>query len=117
MQVANYQSETLEHPDLVRDAVLVSKRKKAFSEVLKADIHLQIISTERACPVPRAMISIDNIGMTAVCNHLGTACLKALPAGTYSIDIISAGYIAQTVVVNISDSADRNIKVKMISNI
>lgn len=117
MQVANYQSETLEHSDSVSDTVILSNRVKPFEEGVKADVTLQIISAERACPIAHAMISIDSIGMTAVCNHSGITCLKALPAGTYSIDIISAGYIAQTVIVNISDSVNRNLQVMMVSNI
>lgn len=117
MQVANYRSETLEHPDSVIDTVLLSERVELFKEGVKADVNLQIISAENSCPVSCAMVSIDSIGMTTVCNHLGKTCLKALPSGTYSIDIISVGYIAQTLAVTISDSADLNLKVVMISNI
>ncbi len=98
MQVANNQSETLEHSDSVSDTVLLSKKVKPLKEGVKADVNLQIVSAERACPVAHAMISI-------------------LPAGRYSIDIISAGYIAQTVLVNISDSVNRNLRVMMVSNI
>lgn len=117
MQVANNQSETLEHSDSVSDTVLLSKKVKPLKEGVKADVNLQIVSAERACPVAHAMISIDSMGINAVCNHSGMTTLKALPAGSYSIDIISAGYIAQTVLVNISDSVNRNLRVMMVSNI
>lgn len=117
MQVANYQFKTFEHPDSMSDTVLLSKKIIPFSEGVKADVNLQIISAERACPIAHAMIAIDSIGMTSVSDHLGKTCLKALPEGTYSIDIISPGYIAQTILVNISDHIDHNLKVVMISNI
>lgn len=117
MQDINSHSETFEHKDAPFDSGSVIERIRTVADSLKGELDLQVVCSERGYPVSNAMISIDSIGMTAVCDQLGRVCLNALPPGRYYIDVISAGYIAQSVLVSIQAAGAQKLLVKMISNI
>jgi hypothetical protein len=79
-------------------------------------LNLSVIHSENEQPISNALISIDSIGKTAVCNSYGELCINELSPGTYDIDIISPGFIAQRVSVLIPLDDSVEIEVKMTSN-
>jgi hypothetical protein len=79
-------------------------------------LNLSVIHSENDRPISNALISIDSIGKTAICNSDGELCINELMPGTYDIDIISPGFIAQRISVLILPYEAVEIEVKMISN-
>lgn len=84
---------------------------------LQSDLNINVTDSEKGRAVCKAMISIDSMNITGVCNHEGQVCINSVPFGTYLLDIISAGFIAQRIVVNIHNFEVHKVHVKMISNI
>jgi len=80
-------------------------------------LNLTVVDSASGRPVSHALISIDSIGKTAVCGHCGKVSLNDLNSGKYFVDIISPGFIAQTISLNIHDTGFYDFEVKMISNI
>ncbi len=81
-----------------------------------SSLNLSVIHSENECPISNALISIECIGKTAVCNAHGELCLTDLKPGKYDIDVICPGFIAQRVSILIPLEAPNPIRVKMISN-
>lgn len=117
MQNNNYHSEVLDDRNLLSDSSLILEKTKTETRSLKGVLDLHIVCAERGCPASNAMISIDSIGLTAVCDHEGKVCLSNLFPGRYNVDVICAGYIAHSVLVCIEESEVSNLHIKMISNI
>ena len=80
------------------------------------NLNLSVIHSENERPVGNALISIESIGKTAVCNREGEVCLTELKPGKYHIDVISPGFIAQRVSILIPIAEPAQIRVKMVSN-
>lgn len=80
-------------------------------------LNLSVVHFESGRPVSNALISIDSIGKTAVCGPSGKVCLNQLNPGKYLMDIISPGFIAQTISISIHVNGSYDLEVKMISNI
>ena len=87
------------------------------AERLQSDLKIIVTDSEKGRAVSKAMISIDSIRITGVCNQEGLACIPSVPFGTYHLDIISAGFIAQRIVAKIYTSEAQELHVRMISNI
>ncbi|WP_395627656.1 hypothetical protein [Daejeonella sp.] len=83
---------------------------------LLINLNLSVIHSENERPVSNALISIESIGKTAVCNCEGQVCISELKPGSYFIDIISPGFIAQRVSILVPIVDTFQIRVKMISN-
>jgi hypothetical protein len=83
---------------------------------LMKSLNLSVIHSENDRPVSNALISIESLGKTAVCNSDGEVCLTKLKPGKYHIDVISPGFIAKriSILIPVGDSAQ--LRVKMISN-
>ena len=93
---------------------------QAFAELeiqLIGNLNLSVIDSASGRPVSHALISIDDIGKTAICGPCGKVSLNDLNSGKYLLDIISPGFIAQTISLNIHASGSYELEVKMISNI
>lgn len=86
-------------------------------ELIHKDLKIRVVESGSSRPVSRAMISIDSIGRTAVCDHEGGVCLKGLASGKYLLDIISSGFIASTIIVCLEGPEIHEIYIEMISNI
>lgn len=84
---------------------------------LIGNLNLFVVNSESGRPVSHALISIDSIGKTAVCGPCGKVSLNDLNSGKYLLDIISPGFIAQTISLNIHANGSYELEVKMISNI
>lgn len=84
---------------------------------ITGNLNLSVIDFESGRPVSNALISIDSIGKTAVCGSCGKVCLYNLVSGKHDVDIISHGFIAQSLSITIHDSGSYYLEVKMISNI
>lgn len=113
----NYHSEVLDDRNLLSHSNLILEKAKTKTCSLKGVLDLHIVCAERGCPASNAMISIDSIGLTAVCDHEGKVGLSNLFPGKYNVDIICAGYMAHSVLVCIEESEVHNLQIKMISNI
>ena len=81
------------------------------------NLNLSVVHSESGRPVSNALISIDSIGKTAVCDPCGKVCLNGLSIGKYLLDIISPGFIAQSISMSIHVNGSYDLEVKMISNI
>lgn len=120
MQEPNQESSILEAPAELKYTDATPFKSGNFSssnERLYTELKLKVWASESGRPVSRAMVSIDSIGRTAVCDHAGTACITALSPGKYLVDIISPGFIAVSTVVIIEGSGSQELKIKMVSNI
>lgn len=82
----------------------------------QSDINIFVTDSENGKVVSKALISIDAIGRTAVCNQEGRVCISEIPFGTFHIDIISIGFVAQRIATNIQHSDGHEVHVMMISN-
>jgi hypothetical protein len=83
---------------------------------LMRNLNLSVTHSENERPVGNALISIESIGKTAVCNCEGQVCLTELKPGSYFLDVISPGFIAQRISILIPIVETAQIRVKMISN-
>lgn len=120
MQEPNQESSILEAPAELNYTDATPFKSGNFSssnECLYTELKLKVWASESGRPVSRAMVSIDSIGRTAVCDHAGAACITALSPGKYLVDIISPGFIAVSTVAIIEGSGSQELKIKMVSNI
>ena len=88
----------------------------ASAELTYTDLNLMVTDSDNGWPVCRAMISIDAIGMTSVCSNSGNVRMTGILPGSYLLDIITPGYIAQSIEVIILANDLQELHVKMVSN-
>lgn len=104
--------------DLGNSGIIIEKSHSlnAQENQLMKSLNLSVIHSENERPIGNALISIESIGKTAVCNSEGKVCLTKLEPGKYHIDVISPGFIAKriSILIPVGDSAQ--LRVKMISN-
>ncbi|HEY1010525.1 MAG: carboxypeptidase-like regulatory domain-containing protein [Daejeonella sp.] len=81
-----------------------------------AALELLVTDKETARSISRAMISIDSIGRTAVCDEQGKAVLKDVKAGRLVVDVIVCGYTASSVSIHISANKTHALNIKMSRN-
>lgn len=79
-------------------------------------LNLSVVNHETEKPIANALISIESIGKTAVCNADGNVCIEEITPGKYDVDVISPGFVAQRVSVLISNEEPAEYKVLMVSN-
>jgi hypothetical protein len=118
--------------DLIRDSdTLVLQEELVFSSPIAdnvrafsgtdnqiiGNLNLSVVHSESGLPVRNALISIDSIGKTAVCEPCGKVSIRDLGPGKYLLDVISPGFIAQTISITIHVNGSYDLEVKMISNI
>ena len=79
---------------------------------------LELIVTDSATgkPVPNAMISIDSINRTAVCDIQGKTILRELLIGEFVLDVIVWGYSAHSAKVRLSARDVNTIQIQMFRN-
>lgn len=112
MQDRNHNPRAIDNQEIVINSDSILEKE----DNILGEIDLLVICSERLIPVRNAMISIDDIGLTTACDDQGTVSLSKLPFGAYKIDIISAGYIAQSLLISITEARTQKHLVKMISN-
>lgn len=117
MQDKYYRSEILDDRKPPSPSSSILEKARTLSGSVKGELYLQVVCDERKIPVSNAMISIDSIGLTAVCDQDGKVFISNLLPGRYSVDVICAGYVARSVLINIEESALSKLQVKMTSNI
>lgn len=120
MQKLHHDSDILVEQELsgISDSLLtVVNNNLTEANTYHSDLNIIVIDSENGRAVSRAMISIDSITRTAVCNQEGSVCINSISFGTYLVDIISVGYAAQRIVANIHHPEMHEIHVQMISNI
>lgn len=78
------------------------------------DIELLVIDCENGKPISKAMVSIDMLGRTAVCDDHGKVLIKTVLSGSFIVDIIVPGYIAGSKIINFSALISNRITVKML---
>jgi hypothetical protein len=113
-------SDTLVHQeDLVVSSSIVDTipALTGSKNQIIGNLNLTVVDSVSGRPVSHALISIDNIGKTAVCGPSGKVSLNNLKPAKYLLDIISPGFIAQTISLSIHVNGSYELVVKMISNI
>lgn len=81
------------------------------------DLELLVQDDETGKPITKAMIGIDSVNRTAVCNEQGRISIAQLPVGKYLIDIIMPGYKAGLLDIDLSGGGSlKRAIVKMIRN-
>lgn len=120
MQKIQQSTDTLieQEMPIYTDSVAV-RFKKGLGVVKKkvqSDLNL-FITSDNGKPVNKALISIDSVNITAVSGQAGKVCIKALPEGRYSMDIISCGFIAKSLLISVEESGSQEICVLLSSNI
>ncbi len=95
---------------------LSTKQPTVPLELKQIDLHINVTDSETGHPVKFACLSLDEIGVTAVCNSDGTAVINNLLTGSYLIDVISPGYRAATLKAALIPEDLCQIHVKMIRN-
>lgn len=108
---------TLEH-EFENSGIIIEKDHFGGGQEnpIMKNLNLSVIHSENKQPISNALISIESIGKTAICNSEGEVCLTELKPGKYDVDVISPGFIAQTVSVLIPIDEPAKFQVKMISN-
>lgn len=86
------------------------------AELSYTDFNLIVTDSDNGRPVCRAMISIDAIGLTAICNNSGKVRMIGILPGSYRLDIIALGCIARSIDVIILADDLQELLVKMVSN-
>ena len=81
-----------------------------------ADFELLVTDSETGRPIPKAMISIDAAGRTAVCDTQGKVLIQQVISGNFMVDVIVYGYIANSTVVHLSSQQLNMLNVKMVRN-
>ena len=81
------------------------------------DIEFEIICSLDNLPVKKSYLSIDELALTAISNESGKIILRNIPSGRYTVDVISVGFIASTLVLEGAGQGFQSIRVEMISNI
>lgn len=106
-----------EYPDysvIPENIFFLTERKEELLNF--TDIDMVVTDSVTGKPVPQAMISIDSISRTAICDNQGKALIQGVLSGIVILDVIVWGYIASSTKVHLSDR-DRNLlHIEMISN-
>ena len=107
--------EHLDYFVITENPLFITERKE--EHLIYTDLELIVTDSVTGRPIPQAMISIDLIGRTAVCDTQGRVLLQEVLSGTVILDVIVWGYIACSTKVFLPDR-DRNLlQIKMIRNI
>ena len=85
-------------------------------EIRLTELELIVSDSENNRPISKAMISIDAIGFTSVCDDNGVARVKKILTGYYLIDVIMPGYIASSSYVMLTSGHPNRLRVQMIRN-
>jgi hypothetical protein len=106
-----------EHSDQYLIPERLSRVTVKFKEqITLTEIELFVCDSENGKPINRAMISIDSIGFTAVCDDFGKASIKKILTGSYCVDIIFPGFIASSNNIHLSGKTPFRLHVKMVRN-
>jgi len=108
------QDDYLDYSVIPENPLFLTERKE--EHLIYTDLDLIVTDSVTGKPIPQAMISIDLISRTAVCDNQGRALLQKVLSGTVILDVIVWGYIACSTKVFLPDR-DRNLlHIKMIRN-
>lgn len=78
------------------------------------DLELVVTDSVTGRAIPKAMISIDSISRTAVCDNQGKAFLQEVLSGYMTLDVIIWGYKASSIQVFLSGKNRSLLHIKMI---
>ena len=72
------------------------------------------VADSAGAPLPRAIVSVDAIGLRATTNDQGDYEIRGIPPGTYSVRARILGYVAQTAQVTVSatEPAQQNFSMR-----
>ena len=119
MQEIQQSADTLVEEKRPINTGSTQKRHNSFNvkaKKIQSDLNL-LVTSDTGKPINKALISIDTAGITAVSDQYGRVCIKALPEGRYSMDIISCGFIAKSLLITVDESGSQEICVLLSSNI
>jgi hypothetical protein len=119
MQKIHHDSDTLteqERPSHFGSVQCSLNDLNVAAKRIHSDLNL-FVTSDMGKPLSKALISIDSASITAVSDQAGKVCIKALPEGRYSMDIISCGFIAKSLLISVEESGSQEICVLLSSNI
>lgn len=119
MQEIQQSADTLAEEKRPINTGSTQKRHNSFNvkaKKIQSDLNL-LVTSDTGKPINKALISIDTAGITAVSDQCGRVCIKALPSGRFSLDVISCGFIAKTMLFSIDRSGSQELCVSLTSNI
>lgn len=90
--------------------------EKLEESLAYTDLELVITDFVTGKPVPNAMISIDSINRTAVCDNQGKTILQGILTGEFVLDVIVWGYIAHSAKVRLSARDVNTVQIQMVRN-
>lgn len=116
----NYSNKTLQAEYDEKHSITGSYNASGVSrpnEIKHTSLNLIVTDSDTKRPIARAMISIDSIGRTAICDNNGIVRITRMLPGFYQVDIIVPGYIAACVDASIPvDDLLLELCVKMVRN-
>lgn len=104
-----------------QDQYLTQKRylnsHSEIDELLSfTDLELRISDSETGRPISHALVSMDSIDRTAVCDDQGKVLIHKILSGTHPLDVIVPGYIAHSKQVHLSGKNLHRLAIKMVRN-
>ncbi len=81
-----------------------------------AELELLVTDSETGRPISKAMISMDKIGRTALCDGQGKVLIQDVLSGDLMLDVIIYGYAAHSTMVHLSAQESNMLNVKMVRN-
>ena len=115
----NYSNETLQAEYDEKYSITGSYNASGVSrrnEIRHTSLNLMVTDSDTGRPLARAMISIDSIGRTAICDNKGNVRLTGIRSGSYVLDVIVPGYIAACIITGVPANDLLELCVKMVRN-
>jgi hypothetical protein len=94
--------------------LVLAERKDEVLEL--TDLQLSVTDSETGRPISNAMVSVDKHGRTAVCDERGQAIIPDIVASDFTVDVIVAGYIANTTMLHFPGGPSQVLHIKMVRN-
>lgn len=91
-------------------------KEKQNESLTYTDLELIVTDSETGKVIPKAMVSIDSINRTAVCDQQGRTVLQEVIAGEFMLDVIIWGYSAHSSKVRLSPRDLNTLHIKMVRN-
>lgn len=108
------QEEYSEHYTAPQTIFFREEIKEEIAEF--TDVELSVIDSETGKPIPKAMISIDALERTAICDEEGKTMVQKVMSGRFIVDVIFPGYIASSTVSHFSTRQTNKLIIKMVRN-
>ncbi len=108
------QEEYSEHYTIPQTRFFQEEKEDQVPECI--NLELSITDSETGKPISQAMVSMDALGRTGVCEADGKIVLQEIPLGSFVLDVIVPGYIASSTMLHFSAQKANSAVIKMVRN-